>query len=592
MLLYYNLFIKYFIAILIFIIQISVFSLPVSPDIDLEYFSDSDSDYEAIEELVENRKQAPIQHAAPNQFAVERVYWPTEPPDAKPYSPFPQENSVRDEDHETIDEYQGAANNSVPTMVNRTKVEAYVVPADDPYLVNFMNSLFPHEIETNPIPNRGSPLPSNGYGASNGTPDGYEVPTDKANHVPTKSPVSRDGYDGGDGSDEYPVPKKPLPNEYPIPPNSEYLVPKKLLPPNEFLVHPGTIPTKSGNIKPPALPRPSDFEYPDDANGYAATAGSTEPNEGTGSVEPVPVSIDSDSGHPRPIDSDSGHPRPIDSDSGYPFPIDSDSGYPRPIDSDSGYPLPIDSDTGYPHPIDSDTGYPAPVDDDTGYPPDIHSSCNRQDRCCLDCGNDSLVIDTDMYLTPNTHEFVITQWDTHYTMQMANAMTAGTAGFEDKCYNQKCNLKSNEIHDVEATCYLCCSAEVEDIMDKSWNEFKRIKGTQAEKQSEGEEGGGILPLDDEDLLSNITQRNLEKKLGRNYEVVTSKNDFAVKIQFSDKDMCKIRRECTVMLAFASPNQPVREEKPLSSSCNRQDRCCLDCGNDSLVVDTDMYLTPN
>ena len=42
-------------------------------------------------------------------------------------------------------------------------------------------------------------------------------------------------------------------------------------------------------------------------------------------------------------------------------------------------------------------------------------------------------------------------------------------------------------------------------MDKSWNEFKRIKGTQAEKQAEGEEGGGILPLEDEDLLSNITQ---------------------------------------------------------------------------------------
>ena len=42
-------------------------------------------------------------------------------------------------------------------------------------------------------------------------------------------------------------------------------------------------------------------------------------------------------------------------------------------------------------------------------------------------------------------------------------------------------------------------------MDKSWNEFKRIKGTQAEKQAEGEEGGGILSLDDKDLLSNITQ---------------------------------------------------------------------------------------
>uniref|UniRef100_A0A914EIG7 Uncharacterized protein n=1 Tax=Acrobeloides nanus TaxID=290746 RepID=A0A914EIG7_9BILA len=440
MLLYYNLFIKYFIAMLIFIIQISVFSLPVSPDIDLEYFSDSDADYEAIEKLVEDSKQAPIQHAAPNQFAVEPIYWPTELPDAKPYSPISQENSVRDEDHGAIDEYQGVANNSVPTVVNRAKVEADVVPADDPYLVNFMNSLFPHEIETNPIPNRGSPLPSNGapndgYSDSTdsqykataaqhqietnqkplttvecsnpsnkctthvpvtnfeypGTPDGYEVPTDKANHVPAKSPIPLDGYDSGGVSDKYPVPKKPLPNEYPIPPNSEYLVPKKLLPPNEFLVHPGPIPTKSGNIKPPALPRPSDFEYSDDTNGYAATAGPTVPNEDTGSVGPVAVQIDSDNEYPVPIDSDSGYPRPIDSDTGYPLPID----------SDTGYPLPIDSDTGYPAPIDDDTGYPAPVDDDTGYPPDLHSSCNRQDRCCLDCGNDSLVIDTDMYLTPN-----------------------------------------------------------------------------------------------------------------------------------------------------------------------------------------------
>jgi hypothetical protein len=489
MLLYYNLFIKYFIAILIFIIQINVLSLPVAPDINLEYFADSDSDYEAIEELVENKKQSPIQHAAPNQFAVEPIYWPTEPPDAKPYSPVPQENSVRDEDHGSIDEYQGVAHNSAPKQVDRATIKAYSVPADDPYLVNLMNALFPHEIETNTIPKRGSPLSSNGapndgysdatdsqYKAtaaqhrvetnqkplttvecsdpSNkciphvpvtnfeypGTPDGYKVPNDKANHVPTKSSIPLDGYDGGGGSDKYPVPqnhvptkssisqdgydgggesdkypvpKKSLPNEYPIPPNSEYPVPKKLLPPNEFLVHPGTIPTKSGNIKPPALPLPSDFEYPDDTNGYAATAGPKYPvpNEGTGYVGAVPVPIDSnsgypvpidsDSGYPRPIDSDSGYPRPIDSDSGYPRPLDSDTGYPLPIDSDTGYPLPIDSDTGYPFPIDDDTGYPAPVDDDTGYPIDLHSSCNRQDRCCLDCGNDSLVIDTDMYLTPN-----------------------------------------------------------------------------------------------------------------------------------------------------------------------------------------------
>ena len=42
-------------------------------------------------------------------------------------------------------------------------------------------------------------------------------------------------------------------------------------------------------------------------------------------------------------------------------------------------------------------------------------------------------------------------------------------------------------------------------MDKSWNEFKRIRGTQAERQAEDEEGGGILSLDDENLLANITQ---------------------------------------------------------------------------------------
>ena len=41
------------------------------------------------------------------------------------------------------------------------------------------------------------------------------------------------------------------------------------------------------------------------------------------------------------------------------------------------------------------------------------------------------------------------------------------------------------------------------MMDKSWDEFKSVR--RARRQAEGEEGGGILPLEDEDLLSNITQ---------------------------------------------------------------------------------------
>ena len=40
-------------------------------------------------------------------------------------------------------------------------------------------------------------------------------------------------------------------------------------------------------------------------------------------------------------------------------------------------------------------------------------------------------------------------------------------------------------------------------MDKSWKEFKKMRGN--ESQAEGVEDGGILSLDDEDLLSNITQ---------------------------------------------------------------------------------------
>uniref|UniRef100_A0A914D7D8 Uncharacterized protein n=1 Tax=Acrobeloides nanus TaxID=290746 RepID=A0A914D7D8_9BILA len=53
----------------------------------------------------------------------------------------------------------------------------------------------------------------------------------------------------------------------------------------------------------------------------------------------------------------------------------------------------------------------------------------------------------------------------------------------------------------------------------------------------------------------MVQKNLENHFPNvTYESLVGNSDFASKTQFSGNHMCKIRRECKVIMVYASPNQ--------------------------------------
>uniref|UniRef100_A0A914C067 Ground-like domain-containing protein n=1 Tax=Acrobeloides nanus TaxID=290746 RepID=A0A914C067_9BILA len=63
-------------------------------------------------------------------------------------------------------------------------------------------------------------------------------------------------------------------------------------------------------------------------------------------------------------------------------------------------------------------------------------------------------------------------------------------------------------------------------------------------------------------LTNMCQKRLETTFpNKTFETFVGSADFAAKMYFSGGYMCKIRRECKIIMAFASPNQEDEPESP-------------------------------
>uniref|UniRef100_A0A914EEN9 Ground-like domain-containing protein n=1 Tax=Acrobeloides nanus TaxID=290746 RepID=A0A914EEN9_9BILA len=162
------------------------------------------------------------------------------------------------------------------------------------------------------------------------------------------------------------------------------------------------------------------------------------------------------------------------------------------------------------------------------------------------------------------------------------------------CVREQCDPETNEICNVPIRCgclgelhenqtvaesplnecytnedgYMCCNRDLEIMMRDayenltattfafdytdpilnasiSYEEEKKLRKRQTQN----------LP-DIEAISSRMQDFLQELQSAMTYEVVVGDSDFAGKVQFLDNHMCKIRRNCKIILAFATPQDPV------------------------------------
>ncbi|KAL3119611.1 hypothetical protein niasHT_006697 [Heterodera trifolii] len=95
------------------------------------------------------------------------------------------------------------------------------------------------------------------------------------------------------------------------------------------------------------------------------------------------------------------------------------------------------------------------------------------------------------------------------------------------------------------TCYLnkdgfmCCNKELENLMDNTYRNISRSRGGKWKRCNIHQ-------------VAVSTQRNAEKHFGVDFETVVGAGDFAAKNYFNQDLICKIKRENSIILAFASP----------------------------------------
>nr|CAD2131092.1 unnamed protein product [Meloidogyne enterolobii] len=96
------------------------------------------------------------------------------------------------------------------------------------------------------------------------------------------------------------------------------------------------------------------------------------------------------------------------------------------------------------------------------------------------------------------------------------------------------------------TCYtnadgfMCCNKELENLMDNTYRNLSRSRD------------GKWKPCNFHQVAV-ATQRNAQKHFGINFEIVVGAGDYASKNYFIKDMICKIKRESSIILAFATPN---------------------------------------
>ncbi|KAF7639379.1 Ground-like domain-containing protein [Meloidogyne graminicola] len=89
--------------------------------------------------------------------------------------------------------------------------------------------------------------------------------------------------------------------------------------------------------------------------------------------------------------------------------------------------------------------------------------------------------------------------------------------------------------------FMCCNKELENLMDNTYRNLSRSRNGEWKKCNIHQ-------------VAVATQRNAEKHFGVDFELVVGAGDYASKNYFS-KDLvkiCKIKRENSIILAFATP----------------------------------------
>uniref|UniRef100_A0A914I094 Ground-like domain-containing protein n=1 Tax=Globodera rostochiensis TaxID=31243 RepID=A0A914I094_GLORO len=95
------------------------------------------------------------------------------------------------------------------------------------------------------------------------------------------------------------------------------------------------------------------------------------------------------------------------------------------------------------------------------------------------------------------------------------------------------------------TCYLnkdgfmCCNKQLENLLDNTYRNISKSRGGKWKRCNLHQ-------------VAVATQRNAEKLFGVDFETVVGAGDFAAKNYFNQDLICKIKRENSIIMAFASP----------------------------------------